>query len=135
MLSEEYAKVTRVVITIQLLGAPAILRDGRGASPPRGRKAWALLAYLLLSERPVTRRELAELLFVDADDPPLGALRWNLAQLRRALGPAAVLQGDPVQLTLAGDVAVDVSTQTLRVGCCWRGETSRRVRRLRHGCW
>ncbi len=93
--------------TIRLLGTPAILRNGRAVAPPRGRKAWALFAYLLLCERPTSRRELAELLFADAADP-LGALRWNLAQLRRALGLAAALDGDPVQLTLAADVVVDV---------------------------
>ena len=96
-----------MVTTIRLLGTPAILRDGVAAPPPRGRKAWALLAYLLLCERPATRRQLAELLFADAADP-LGTLRWNLAQLRRALGAAAVVQGDPVQLVLAVDVVVDV---------------------------
>jgi DNA-binding SARP family transcriptional activator len=96
-----------VVSTIRLLGAPAILQDGVATAPPRGRKAWALLAYLLLCERPATRRELAELLFADAADP-LGALRWNLAQLRRALGAAAVLQGDPVQVVLAENVVVDI---------------------------
>jgi hypothetical protein len=66
---------------ICLLGPPAIQRDGRPARPPRGRKAWALLAYLLLADRPPSRRHLAELLFADADDP-LGALRWSLAELR-----------------------------------------------------
>jgi DNA-binding SARP family transcriptional activator len=96
-----------VAITIRLLGLPAILRDGHESPAPRGRKAWALLAYLLLCERPATRRELAELLFADAADP-LGALRWNLSQLRRALGEAGHLQGDPVRLTLAADVAIDV---------------------------
>jgi DNA-binding SARP family transcriptional activator len=96
-----------VVTTIRLLGAPVILRDGRPAPAPRGRKAWALLAYLLLCERPPSRRQLAELLFADAADP-LGALRWNLAQLRRALGAAAALEGDPARLVLARDVVVDV---------------------------
>ncbi len=96
-----------MVTTIRLLGEPVILRDGLAAPPPRGRKAWALFAYLLVYERPVPRRQLAELLFADAADP-LGALRWNLAQLRRALGTEAVVQGDPVELTLAADVVVDI---------------------------
>ncbi len=96
-----------MVSTIKLLGAPMILHDDVAVAPPRGRKAWAVLAYLLLCERPVTRRELGELLFADAADP-LGALRWNLAQLRRALGAAAVFHGDPVQLVLAVDVVIDI---------------------------
>jgi len=93
------------MLTIRLLGPPAIERDGRPVRAPRGRKAWAVLGYLLLAERPVSRRHLAELLFGDADDP-LGALRWTLAELRRSLGVPDVLGGDPVVLRLgAGDVA------------------------------
>jgi DNA-binding SARP family transcriptional activator len=99
------------VLTIRLLGAPAIERDGRPVRPPRGRKAWALLAYVLLAERPPGRRRLAELLFADADDP-LAALRWTLAELRRVLGPAVGLDGDPVVVRLADDVSVDVGLLT-----------------------
>lgn len=92
---------------IRLLGPPSI----EHARPPRGRKAWALLAYLLLAERPPTRRRLAELLFADADDP-LGALRWSLAELRRALGDENVITGDPLVLTLGRDTSVDVLVVT-----------------------
>ncbi|TDE02555.1 AfsR/SARP family transcriptional regulator [Jiangella asiatica] len=83
------------MLTIRLLGRPAIEHDGRPGRSPRGRKAWALLAYVLLSERPPSRQRLAELLFGEADDP-LGALRWTLAELRRSLGRSDVLTGDPV---------------------------------------
>ena len=81
-----------VTLSIRLLGPPALERDGRSVAAPRGRKAWAVLAYLLLAERPPGRRQLAELLFGDADDP-LGALRWTLAELRRALGGAGAVRG------------------------------------------
>ena len=87
------------MVRIRLLGPPAIERDGAPAPAPRGRKAWALLAYLLLAERPPGRRHLAELLFGEADDP-LGALRWALAELRRALGNPGLFGGDPVATTL-----------------------------------
>jgi DNA-binding SARP family transcriptional activator len=99
------------VVTIRLLGPPAIERAGERVRQPRGRKAWALLAYLLLAERPPSRRHLADLLFGDADDP-LGALRWTLAELRRTLGTAGALTGDPVRPELGGDVAVDVHLLT-----------------------
>jgi DNA-binding SARP family transcriptional activator len=89
-----------VALTIRLLGPSAIARDGVPAPPPRGRKAWALLAYLLLADRPPSRRHLAELLFGDADDP-LGALRWTLAELRRALGARELFGGDPTGLAAA----------------------------------
>jgi DNA-binding SARP family transcriptional activator len=99
------------MVRIRLLGPPAIERDGASAPPPRGRKAWALLAYLLLAERPPSRRHLAELLFGEADDP-LGALRWTLAELRRALGAPELFGGDPVEVTLRAGVVADVHALT-----------------------
>jgi DNA-binding SARP family transcriptional activator len=100
-----------VVLTIRLLGPPAVEHDGVPAPPPRGRKVWALLAYLLLAGRPPGRHHLAELLFCEADDP-LGALRWTLAELRRALAAPELLKGDPVATSLGPDVEVDVHTLT-----------------------
>ncbi|HYN95214.1 MAG TPA: tetratricopeptide repeat protein [Pilimelia sp.] len=99
------------MFTIRLLGPPTIERDGGPARPPRGRKAWALLAYLLLTDRPPGRNHLAELLFGDADDP-LAALRWTLAELRRCVGDGVTLTGDPVVTTLGDGVAVDVQLLT-----------------------
>ena len=96
-----------MTLTIRLLGPPAIERDGRPAPPPRGRKAWALLAFLLLADRPPGRRQLAELLFGEAADP-LGALRWTLAELRRALGAPGLFGGDPVAAALGPGVEVDL---------------------------
>ncbi len=99
------------MVTIRLLGAPAILRDGQPVRPPRGRKAWALLGYVLLAKRPQGRRHLSEMLFGDADDP-LRALRWTLAELRRCVGDVLVLDGDPLICTLGPDVIVDVHALT-----------------------
>ena len=94
-------------IGIHLLGAPWIEVDRERAAGPRGWKAWALLAYLIVTQAPVPRERLAELLFADADDP-LGALRWNLAELRRSLRPSIEIGGDPVVLALPADAFVDV---------------------------
>jgi len=94
-------------LVIRLLGPPQIERNGVVVTPPRGRKAWAVLAYRLLAERPVARSRLAELIFGDAEDP-LGALRWTLAQLRRALGVGDALRGDPLELGLPARAEVDV---------------------------
>lgn len=95
--------------TIHLLGSPRIERDLEDVAPPRGHKAWALLAYLARTDRPVSRERLAAMLFSDADDP-MGALRWNLSQLRRVLGDH--LHGDPVRLELPADTVVDVDVLT-----------------------
>jgi DNA-binding SARP family transcriptional activator len=99
------------MITVRLLGRPAVEGDGRPVRVPRGRKTWALLGYLLLAERPPSRKHLAELLFADADDP-LGALRWALAELRRALDGAVTVTGDPVRVTPGPAVVVDVLVLT-----------------------
>jgi DNA-binding SARP family transcriptional activator len=94
-------------LTIQLLGRPSLERDGAPPPPPKGKKVWALLAYLIRSEAPVSRGRLASLLFADADDP-LGTLRWNLAELRRLLGIKGILRGEPIELHLPTDTQVDL---------------------------
>jgi DNA-binding SARP family transcriptional activator/Tfp pilus assembly protein PilF len=99
-----------VGLAIDLLGTPSVWRDGVPASPPRGKKAWGLLAYLLLADRRPRREELAGLLFAEADDP-LGALRWNLAELRRLL-PEARISGSPVRIDLPPDAVVDTDALT-----------------------
>jgi DNA-binding SARP family transcriptional activator len=95
-----------VALSVELLGPPRIARDGQEVRL-RGRKTWALLAYLLLTDRPPPRSRLAELLFPDADDP-LGALRWSLSQLRAVLGSDAVVSGDPVVTTWRQRAHVDL---------------------------
>jgi DNA-binding SARP family transcriptional activator len=92
---------------VELLGRPRISNGGTDGYRFRSRKSWAVLAFLLLGERPPTRTQLAALLFSEADDP-LGALRWCLAEIRRGLGPGGLLDGDPVQLTLPAGTTVDV---------------------------
>ena len=94
------------MLTVTLLGPPSLHSDDPAVRPPRGRKAWVLLAYIVLAERSPTRRELAEGLFGEADDP-LGALRWSLAELRRALQLSESFTGDPVVANLPSDVHVD----------------------------
>ena len=93
---------------IRLIGKPAILANDGAPRPVRGHQSWALLARILLAERPLSRRQLSAELFPSADDP-LGALRWCLAGLRRALGSADVLTGDPVVAGLPAATCLDVS--------------------------
>jgi DNA-binding SARP family transcriptional activator len=93
--------------TIQLLGRPRITRGPAGVYRFRSRKSWGLLAYLILSERPPARSQLASLLFGGADDP-VRALRWGLAEIRRALGDDGSVDGDPVVLRLPDGAVVDV---------------------------
>ncbi len=98
-------------LTIHLLGRPRIEAPSGDVYQFRSRKSWALLAFLILNERPPSRRQLASLLFSEADDP-LRALRWNLSEIRRSLGDGGALEGDPVVLRLPPDSVVDVALVT-----------------------
>jgi DNA-binding SARP family transcriptional activator len=92
-------------IEVRLLGRPVVLVDGVAAPPPKGAKPWGLLAYLASTREAHPRSELAELLFCEAADP-LGALRWNLAALRRLLFRPDALKGDTIGLNLS-DAVID----------------------------
>jgi len=96
-----------MALTLHLLGHPHLERTSGPAYEFRSRKSWALLAFLVLSERAPTRSQLASLLFAEADDP-LRALRWSLSEIRRGLGDDGTLEGDPVVLRLASDATVDI---------------------------
>jgi DNA-binding SARP family transcriptional activator len=95
-------------LTIHLLGRPRIESSSNPVYQFRSRKSWALLAFLLLGERPPTRSQLAGLLFSEADDP-LRALRWNLAEIRRSLGDGSSIEGDPVVCRPPPDAVLDVT--------------------------
>lgn len=99
------------VSSIHLLGRPWLACDGDLPPPPRGWKAWRLLAYLVVATKPHPRDHLASLLFAEADDP-FGALRWNLAELRRSLGLGELLRGERLSLSLPGSAYVDVHVVT-----------------------
>ena len=64
-----------------------VTRDGRPVEMPKSRKARALLAYLVLSEKPVHRSRLSEMFWERSADPR-GGLRWALTRLRKVLGPS-----------------------------------------------
>lgn len=91
-------------LEIHLLGRPRV--GGREGAQPRGRKAWGLLALLVLSQRAVTREYAAAMLFPAAEDPR-AALRWNLAQLRAALGDEVIPEGR-LELVLPPRAFLDV---------------------------
>jgi DNA-binding SARP family transcriptional activator len=74
---------------VLFLGPFQIIRNGDQLPLPRSRKARALLAYLAMAPRPVTREKLCEL-FWDVADDPKSELRWCLSKLRPLVnGPTA----------------------------------------------
>lgn len=92
---------------VHLLGRPSITLPSGDSYQFRSRKSWAILAYLILSDQPPSRSQLAALLFDQADDPTR-ALRWSLAEVRRGLGEGGSVDGDPVVLELPPGAIVDV---------------------------
>jgi len=73
-----------------LLGPLQVSQNGTRLPLPPSRKVRALLAYLAMVPRPVTRERLCEL-FWDVADDPKGELRWCLSKLRPLVdGPATM---------------------------------------------
>jgi DNA-binding SARP family transcriptional activator/TolB-like protein len=66
---------------VLLLGPLRVIQNGTLLSLPPSRKVRALLAYLAMAPRPVTREKLCEL-FWDVANDPKSELRWCLSKLR-----------------------------------------------------
>lgn len=96
-------------LVIHLFGAVQVLREGVPLTLAR-RKATALLAYLAIQPRPLTRDEAAGLLWPELDQQ--GArkmLRQVLTELRRALGASVIVTGhEQIVLAQTPDLWVDV---------------------------
>ncbi len=71
-------------LELRLLGPFAVRRAGQAVPLPASRKVRALIAYLALSSRPVSRSHLCELLW-DVPNDPRGELRWCLSKARSFL--------------------------------------------------
>ncbi|MET0168688.1 MAG: BTAD domain-containing putative transcriptional regulator, partial [Vicinamibacterales bacterium] len=88
-----------------MLGRLRVRRDGVALALPASRKARALLAYLALASRPVSRSYLCELLW-DVPNDPRGELRWCLSKIRSLVATRdrqrIRTSGDTIWLDLAG---------------------------------
>src|SRR5205085_144577 len=91
-----------VTVEARLLGPPLVVRDGTVYAAPRGKKVWALLAYLALSEQPPTRQHPAA---------------WLLGERRRlrSLGNAVLREG-ALRAIAGGNVQTAVELATRLVG-------------------
>ena len=106
-------------LTIHLLGAPGIARDGAPITVDT-RKATALLAYLAVTGRSHAREALAALLWPEYDDEHArSALRRTLSTLRAALdAPHLVIDRDTVSLVPGAGLWVDVAEFRARMAAC-----------------
>jgi DNA-binding SARP family transcriptional activator len=96
-------------LRIRMLGSLEIRRDGVALALPASRKVRALLAYLALAPREVSRTQICQLLW-DVPNDPRGELRWCLSKIRRLVNDAGrkrvLAREDTVRVDLA-DCFVD----------------------------
>ena len=93
---------------VLLLGPLQVIRNGAPLPEPPSRKVRALLAYLAMAPRPVTREKLCEL-FWDVADDPKGELRWCLSKLRQ------LVDGPTTKRLIADRKQVCIDTTSLHV--------------------
>src|SRR3989440_3720390 len=101
-----------MTLRVRLLGRPGLEHDG-ATRRLEGHKTWALLTYLLLEPRAPSRRELADLLWTEADDP-LGAVRWAMSQVRKAVDPPAEIAERDGRIKIDAEVLVVDAGELLR---------------------
>lgn len=94
-------------LQVHVLGELTATLNGRPLAVPGSRKTRALLGFLLLQRRPVTREHLCELLWPHPDNPR-AALRWSLTKLRPFLD-------DGVQHLVADRTSVAIEGLAQRV--------------------
>jgi DNA-binding SARP family transcriptional activator/Tfp pilus assembly protein PilF len=96
-------------LEIRLLGPLQLSRGGDVLKLPSSRKVRALLGYLALASRPVTRSQICELLW-DVPNDPRGELRWCLSKIRGLIDDKnrkrVIADGNTVRVDLS-DCIVD----------------------------
>jgi DNA-binding SARP family transcriptional activator len=87
------------VLQVRLLGALEVELDGVAIESPATQRPWALLGYLALAGRPVSRSELASTFWPDVlDQSARASLRSALWALRRKIGDALLVGPDRIAL-------------------------------------
>jgi DNA-binding SARP family transcriptional activator/TolB-like protein len=91
-------------LRFRLLGPLELSRGGKAITLPSSRKVRALIGYLALASRPLTRSQICELLW-DIPDDPRGELRWCLSKIRGLVDG----KGRKRVITEGGTVRLDLS--------------------------
>lgn len=104
---------------LRLFGPLHVERDGAAWALPASRKTRAILGFLALSPRPVSRQRLCDIFF-DLPDDPRAALRWSLSKLRRLLDgdehKRLISERDAIRIDCTGAEVDALSVQTLAAG-------------------
>ncbi len=101
---------------LRLFGPLHVERDGAGLPLPASRKTRAILGFLALSPRPVSRQRLCDIFF-DLPDDPRAALRWSLSKLRPLLDgddqKRLISERDAVRIDCASAVVDALAVHTM----------------------
>jgi DNA-binding SARP family transcriptional activator/TolB-like protein len=105
---------------VLLLGPLQVFQNEARLPQPASRKVRALLAYLAMAPRPVTREKLCEL-FWDAVDDPRRELRWCLCKLR------PLVDGPTTTRLIADRKQVLIDTNSLYVDALFVARTTQKT--------
>jgi DNA-binding SARP family transcriptional activator/TolB-like protein len=105
---------------VLLLGPLQVFQNEARRPQPTSRKVRALLAYLAMAPRPVTREKLCEL-FWDAVDDPRRELRWCLSKLR------PLVDGPTTTRLIADRKQVWIDTNSLYVDALFVTRTAQKT--------
>ncbi|CAN5303580.1 hypothetical protein BH10PSE17_BH10PSE17_15890 [soil metagenome] len=97
-------------MNINVLGTLEVSQASHAVALPASRKTRALLAYLVLSDRPQRREHLCDLLWDEGPDDPRAALRWSLSKLRTVIdtdSPRLMADRDAISIE-HDDLSVDL---------------------------
>ena len=98
-----------MTLQIRLLGPLSILRDGQPISGLRSRKALALFVYLALTDQPVARAVLVDLIWPEQDEKRGRAnLSWALNHLKTHLPGCISAERQAIQFTAPNNLMLDV---------------------------
>lgn len=87
-------------LSLRVLGEIEVRRGAERLELPQSKKTRALLAYLVVTQRPQRRERLCAM-FWDVADDPRAALRWSLSRLRSLVDET----GTPRIVTSAGSIS------------------------------
>ena len=79
---------------LRLFGVPNIIIDGKEVTL-RSKRSFGLIAYLHSEDKPVSRKDLVELLWASNNQPASGNLRVLLYQLHKLLPKSCLLYTSP----------------------------------------
>jgi TolB-like protein/DNA-binding SARP family transcriptional activator len=103
-------------VALRLFGPLHVEREGVAVALPASRKTRAILGFLALSPRPVSRQRLCDIFF-DLPDDPRAALRWSLSKLRPLLDSddhkRLISERDAVRIDFTGAQVDALAVQTM----------------------